>query len=80
MFGITGVKSNDPLSPNYVPSIFSFVKTPEKRRKEALLKVHERRTKRSLLSGEKSSTIFSFIDVYIWFLLSLIYLFYINEE
>ena len=29
---VSGSKSNDPPSPNYVPSIFSFVKSPVKRR------------------------------------------------
>ena len=45
----SGEKSDDPLSPNYVPSVFVFTKPPEKRQKALLLKTSERRMQRLLL-------------------------------
>jgi hypothetical protein len=35
---ITGKKSQDPLSPDYVPSIFTFVNSPEKNQKAIQLR------------------------------------------
>ena len=40
---ISGQKSNDPLSPDYVPSIFDYTSTPEKQKASADLVAYERR-------------------------------------
>ena len=39
---ISGVKRNDPASPAYVPSLFSYVKSPVKRKAETALERYER--------------------------------------
>lgn len=40
---ISGQKSDDPLSPDYVPSIFDYTSTPEKQKASADLVAYERR-------------------------------------
>jgi len=40
---VTGKKSDDPLAPNYIPTIFPQVKTPEKRKLENSAAVFQRR-------------------------------------
>ena len=40
---VSGKKSDDPLSPDYVPSIFSFVSNPLKRKSQEKLDSYERR-------------------------------------
>ena len=54
-FCITGVKSDDPLPPNYVPSMLSFIKMSEKKRKQIMLKAAETRKRRSPPSGKKQA-------------------------
>ena len=51
---VSNVKSNNPLAPNYIPTIFQHVKTPEKRRFEAELDTFNRRqaTKKRRLEKE----------------------------
>ena len=39
---VSGKKSNDPLSPDYVPSVFSFVSSPLKRKGQQQLDDYER--------------------------------------
>lgn len=54
---VSGAKSNHPLAPNYVPSIFKHVNSPEKRRLEAKVAGFQRRTavrKRRIEETEKS--------------------------
>ena len=48
-------KSNDPLSPAYVPKLFEHVRTPVKRKAERDLVAYERRAKRKL-TFEESKT------------------------
>ena len=40
---ISGKKSNNPLAPNYIPTIFKHVSSPEKRRLDASFSTFERR-------------------------------------
>ena len=40
---VSGSKNNDPLSPDYVPSIFSHVRSPRKRKAEQDLRSYTRR-------------------------------------
>ena len=42
---ISGKKINDPLSPDYVPSVFSFVRSPLKHKGQQQLDNYERRRK-----------------------------------
>ena len=61
---ISGQKSNDPLSPDYIPSIFSFTSSPQKRKGHQQLNVYERRRnikKTRLESGTNTNN----SDVYI---------------
>lgn len=51
---ISGTKSDDPLSPNYIPSVFKFVVSPVKRKQQQNLESYERRKKRRLLLGSSS--------------------------
>ena len=41
---VSGAKSDDPLSPDYVPTIFRFMKSPKKRKQSRALLAYERRT------------------------------------
>ncbi|XP_076345043.1 uncharacterized protein LOC143244373 [Tachypleus tridentatus] len=43
VFSLSGTKSDDPLSPDYVPSTFHFTRSPLKRRKAAELCKYENR-------------------------------------
>ena len=43
---VSGKKSEDALSPDYVPSVFSFVPSPVKRKQKILFESYERRSKR----------------------------------
>ncbi|CAM1293284.1 Uncharacterised protein r2_g235 [Pycnogonum litorale] len=42
---ISGAKSDDPLSPDWIPSIFSFTTTPEKAKKRITIEAYNRRVK-----------------------------------
>ena len=43
---VSGKKSEDAFSPDYVPSVFSFVPSPVKRKQKILFESYERRSKR----------------------------------
>ena len=51
----SGCKSDDPLSPDYIPTVFSHVTSPQKRKKEMDLKKFEKRqeTKKRRVEEEK---------------------------
>jgi len=55
---VTGEKSDDPLAPNYIPSIFPQLKSPAKRKLEESAAVFQRReaTKRKQLCATKQAT------------------------
>ncbi|XP_056135061.1 peroxynitrite isomerase THAP4-like [Lampris incognitus] len=54
---LRGKKSDDPLSPDYVPSVFAHMKTPEKRRAQKSLEKYEvREAMRKRKSQESSKT------------------------
>ena len=40
---VSGAKSNDPLSPDYVPSVFSYTKSPVKRKLVSDMERYERK-------------------------------------
>ena len=52
---VSGSKSEDPLSPDYVPSIFEFVASPVKRKRKIELESYIRR-KRSRLAHSEEAT------------------------
>ena len=52
---ISGSKSDDPLNPDYVPSLFQFVASPVKRRKRLQLQQFCRRKKARLSRAEATS-------------------------
>ena len=53
---ISGKKSDDPLSPDFVPSMFTFVSTPTKRKQQEKLSSYERRKKRRKLFPSSSTS------------------------
>ena len=52
---ITGTKSNDPLAPNYVPSIFKHLTSPIKRRLEGKASDYQRRQVTKKRRAEEAS-------------------------
>ena len=55
---VSGKKSNDPLSPDYIPSVFSFTDSPQKRKLQQQIDGYERRrnVKRVRLEGAISDS------------------------
>ena len=56
---VSGKKSNDPLSPDYIPSVFSFTNSPQKRKLQQQVDGYERRRnvqKRVRLEGAISDS------------------------
>ena len=45
---VSGAKDNNPLSPDYVPSVFSYIKSPVRRKLEDDLKEYHKRRKEEL--------------------------------
>ena len=61
---INGKRSNDPLSPDYVPSIFSYISSPLKRKSQQMLEVYERRksAKKNRLEQVPSTSVLEAVE------------------
>ena len=53
---IGGAKSDEPLLPDYVPRVFTFVRSPVKRKMQEELEAYHRRAKRTRLFADQSAT------------------------
>ena len=53
LLALSGIKSNDPLSPNYVPSVFCYTKNPVKRKLASDMQRYERKVEAKKRRVEK---------------------------